>query len=305
MRLLWILCGLGLVLPASAMAAGGPISPQQGGVGASAPGGDVTYIALGAGQRTVVESVRRRAGRLRSQRFDQPELRQLRHHVGQYVPPDERWQRRPAARADGRDARCSPRRCKPGATTDPARPNSGQVLDAAAPAHAEARDRSAWRRCATPSLAHLSRREELADEYAERRRGVGVKRNSSPPSTRRSASAAKGAISTTVRAATRPWSAKVQATPLDLASGVTSARRGTMQGIDPENLVRRAEHDAGTARAERKMQASLDAAAAERRNRSHATGRRRSRTSGNAFDLHRAGVTERNGACRCPCASRG
>jgi hypothetical protein len=61
-RLLAILCGLGLVLPACAVAAGGPISPQQGGVGASAPGGGVTYIALGAGQRTVIESVRRAGG---------------------------------------------------------------------------------------------------------------------------------------------------------------------------------------------------------------------------------------------------
>ncbi len=61
-RLLAIGLGLGLVLPACAVAAGGPISPQQGGVGASAPGGDVTYIALGARNRTIVESVRRAGG---------------------------------------------------------------------------------------------------------------------------------------------------------------------------------------------------------------------------------------------------
>jgi hypothetical protein len=61
-RLLSILCGLGLVLPMCAVAAGGPISPQQGGVGAGAPGGDVTYIAVGARGRTVIESVRRAGG---------------------------------------------------------------------------------------------------------------------------------------------------------------------------------------------------------------------------------------------------
>ena len=61
-RLLWIVCGLGLALPACAIAAGGPISPQQGGAGASAPGGDLTYIAVGAGHRTVIESVRRAGG---------------------------------------------------------------------------------------------------------------------------------------------------------------------------------------------------------------------------------------------------
>jgi hypothetical protein len=61
-RPLWILCSLGLALPAPAVAAGGPIPPQQGGVGASAPGGDVTYIALGARHRTVIASVRRAGG---------------------------------------------------------------------------------------------------------------------------------------------------------------------------------------------------------------------------------------------------
>ena len=60
--LLWVLCGVLLSLPASALAAGGPISPQQGGVGAAAPGGKVTYIAVGAGNRTVIESVRRAGG---------------------------------------------------------------------------------------------------------------------------------------------------------------------------------------------------------------------------------------------------
>jgi len=64
MRSLLVLtcCGLALALPASAAGAGGPISPQQGGAGVTAPGGDVAYIALGAGHRTVIESVRRAGG---------------------------------------------------------------------------------------------------------------------------------------------------------------------------------------------------------------------------------------------------
>jgi hypothetical protein len=61
-RLLIVCCGLGLAIPASAAAAGGPISPQQGGAGATAPGGDVAYIAVGAGHRTVIERVRRAGG---------------------------------------------------------------------------------------------------------------------------------------------------------------------------------------------------------------------------------------------------
>jgi hypothetical protein len=64
MRSLLVLtsCGLALVLPACAAAAGGPISPQQGGAGATTPGGDVAYVAIGAGHRTVVERVRRAGG---------------------------------------------------------------------------------------------------------------------------------------------------------------------------------------------------------------------------------------------------
>ena len=61
-RLLIVLCGLGLALPASAAGAGGPVSPQQGGAGVTAPGGDVAYVALGAGHRTVIERVRRAGG---------------------------------------------------------------------------------------------------------------------------------------------------------------------------------------------------------------------------------------------------
>jgi hypothetical protein len=55
-------CGLGLAVPSAAGAAGGPVPPQQGGAGATAPGGDVAYIAVGAGHRTVIERVRRAGG---------------------------------------------------------------------------------------------------------------------------------------------------------------------------------------------------------------------------------------------------
>jgi hypothetical protein len=61
-RLLIVCCGLGLALPASAAGAGGPVSPLQGGAGVTAPGGDVAYMALGAGHRTVIERVRRAGG---------------------------------------------------------------------------------------------------------------------------------------------------------------------------------------------------------------------------------------------------
>ena len=50
------------MLPACAVGAGGPISPQQDGVGASAPGGDGTGIALDTWSRIDVESVRRAGG---------------------------------------------------------------------------------------------------------------------------------------------------------------------------------------------------------------------------------------------------
>jgi len=61
-RLLIVCCGLGLALPGLAAAAGGPVSPQQGGAGVATPGGDVAYIAVGAGHRTVIERVRRAGG---------------------------------------------------------------------------------------------------------------------------------------------------------------------------------------------------------------------------------------------------
>jgi hypothetical protein len=61
-RLLIVCCGVALAVPSTAAGAGGPISAQQGGVGATAPGIDVTYVALGARGRTVLESVRRAGG---------------------------------------------------------------------------------------------------------------------------------------------------------------------------------------------------------------------------------------------------
>jgi hypothetical protein len=50
---------LGLTAPGAAAADGGPMPPQQGGSGVSAPGGDVAYVAVGVGGRTVVQRVRR------------------------------------------------------------------------------------------------------------------------------------------------------------------------------------------------------------------------------------------------------
>jgi hypothetical protein len=55
-------CGLGLAVPVSAAAAGGGVPPVQGGIGASAPGGVVTYVALPAGRTTLIQRVRRTSG---------------------------------------------------------------------------------------------------------------------------------------------------------------------------------------------------------------------------------------------------
>jgi hypothetical protein len=60
LAIVWCGLGLGLAAPAVAPAAGGPVPPQQGGAGVSAPGSDIAYVALPAGRdRTVVERVRR------------------------------------------------------------------------------------------------------------------------------------------------------------------------------------------------------------------------------------------------------
>jgi hypothetical protein len=60
-RLLVIVCccGAGIAAPAVADGAGGPVPPLQAGAGVSAPGSDLSYIAVPAGDQTVVERVRR------------------------------------------------------------------------------------------------------------------------------------------------------------------------------------------------------------------------------------------------------
>jgi hypothetical protein len=47
-------CALALIAAAPACAAGGPVSPRQGGAGVSAPGADASFVAVQAGARTVV-----------------------------------------------------------------------------------------------------------------------------------------------------------------------------------------------------------------------------------------------------------
>jgi hypothetical protein len=56
------ICGLGLMAPAGSVAAGGPVPSVQGGVGVSATGSPFNFVALGAGNSTVVERVRRDGG---------------------------------------------------------------------------------------------------------------------------------------------------------------------------------------------------------------------------------------------------
>jgi hypothetical protein len=63
MRRTLLIVGLALTLPtAAAHAAGGPVSPVQGGAGATAPGQEMGYIAVAAGRDTVLEALDRRAG---------------------------------------------------------------------------------------------------------------------------------------------------------------------------------------------------------------------------------------------------
>jgi hypothetical protein len=57
-------CGLGLALPANALASGGPVPPVQGGSGVSAAGGAVSFVAVGIGRDTVVERVDAATGRV-------------------------------------------------------------------------------------------------------------------------------------------------------------------------------------------------------------------------------------------------
>jgi hypothetical protein len=54
-------CVLGVAAPA-AQAAGGPVPPVQSGAGVSAPGGDLNYVAVRAGDDTLVQRIRRDDG---------------------------------------------------------------------------------------------------------------------------------------------------------------------------------------------------------------------------------------------------
>src|SRR4051794_6379703 len=58
---LWVCVGA-LAAPAGAGASGGPVPAVQGGAGVSVAGGDVSYIAVGVGRRTLVEQILRPGG---------------------------------------------------------------------------------------------------------------------------------------------------------------------------------------------------------------------------------------------------
>jgi hypothetical protein len=68
MRRLIAVLGFGLALPASALAAGGPVPPLDG-QGVSAPGGPVSFVALASGPRhTIVERISRLGGKVQRYR---------------------------------------------------------------------------------------------------------------------------------------------------------------------------------------------------------------------------------------------
>jgi hypothetical protein len=69
MRRLVAVAMCGLAWPAAAHAAGGPVPAFQGGTGATAPGWNSTYQALGAGSRTLVAQIIRGSGEVRAQRL--------------------------------------------------------------------------------------------------------------------------------------------------------------------------------------------------------------------------------------------
>src|SRR5436305_5548032 len=56
------LCGVALVAPAGALAAGAPVLAVQGGSGVSAPEGTYSFIALRSARGTLVERVRHAGG---------------------------------------------------------------------------------------------------------------------------------------------------------------------------------------------------------------------------------------------------
>jgi hypothetical protein len=55
-------CAVGLLVPESAFAGGGPVAPVLGGAGVSTAGGTLNYVTVGAGRNTLVERVRREDG---------------------------------------------------------------------------------------------------------------------------------------------------------------------------------------------------------------------------------------------------
>jgi hypothetical protein len=61
-------CALSLAAPAVADAAGGPVPPVQAGAGASAPGGEFTYVAMPSARSTLLERIRRDGGAVDSWR---------------------------------------------------------------------------------------------------------------------------------------------------------------------------------------------------------------------------------------------
>jgi hypothetical protein len=60
--------GLGLVLPASAFASGGPVPPVQGGSGVSAAGSAVSFLAVGSDGETFVERLDTATGKIERSR---------------------------------------------------------------------------------------------------------------------------------------------------------------------------------------------------------------------------------------------
>jgi hypothetical protein len=71
MRRSWVLaaCVAGLLAPASASAAGGPVSPVLGGSGVSTWTGPVNYVAVSAGRDTIIERVTRNGGTVERSRL--------------------------------------------------------------------------------------------------------------------------------------------------------------------------------------------------------------------------------------------
>lgn len=68
-RLLAAACLVVLAVPGAALAAGGPVPPQQGGAGVTLPGAPVRYVAVGVRGGTLVERVRTSDGTLERTRF--------------------------------------------------------------------------------------------------------------------------------------------------------------------------------------------------------------------------------------------